>query len=110
MSLITFEFKDNLTDSSVWNTGETGDIYSLTGKLHIVLYGLECVRIHLLIQPLLARFTTPDPGLEHCSYHGAWGACLIPFYNSETNWEAQGAQEIKEVTQEVMSSRPLEIQ
>ena len=23
---ILFQFKDNLTDSTVWNTGETGDI------------------------------------------------------------------------------------
>ena len=22
-----FEFKDNLTDSTVWNTGETGDMF-----------------------------------------------------------------------------------
>ena len=27
MSLLLFEFKDNLTDSSLWNTGETGDMY-----------------------------------------------------------------------------------
>ena len=30
MSLDPFENRDNLTDSTVWNTGETGDIYSIT--------------------------------------------------------------------------------
>ena len=25
--LVPFEFKDNLADSMVWNTGETGEIY-----------------------------------------------------------------------------------
>ena len=28
VSLLLFEFEDNLTDSSVWNTGETGYMYT----------------------------------------------------------------------------------
>ena len=36
MHLLLFEFKDNLTDSLVWNTGETGDIYWKSKSVYIL--------------------------------------------------------------------------
>ena len=53
MSLDSFEYRDNLTDSTVWNSGETGDIYWFRFKF------INCwlSSSNRLLQPLIFTLT-----------------------------------------------------